>query len=230
MANTHSTDTQTTSTDRDTNADPISGEPGAHPVGVGVGAAGGGATGAMIGTMIAGPIGTAVGAVIGAVAGGLAGKGVAEAVDPTAEDAYWRENHGRQPYASTSDHTYDDLAPAYRTGYEKRSEFERGTKFEDAEPVLRKHYEESYAGGVGSTTVAPHMSTRTHDTPVGKAADAAGDAAGKVAGKAKVGWEHAKHATRAAWDRLDGDTATPGTHHVGSSTHGTTRVDERRSV
>src|SRR5215203_7242311 len=102
--------------DRDLNADPITGAPGAHPVGVGVGAAAAGATGAAIGTAVAGPIGTAVGAVIGAVAGGLAGKGVAEGIDPTAEDAYWREAHNTQPYSKGRD--YDDFAPAYRTGYE----------------------------------------------------------------------------------------------------------------
>ena len=67
------------------NRDPLSGEKGAHPVGVGLGAAGAGAAGAAIGSVV-GPAGTAagavVGAVVGAVAGGLAGKGVAEAIDP----------------------------------------------------------------------------------------------------------------------------------------------------
>ena len=56
--------------------DPITGEPGAHPVGVGVGALGAGAAGAAIGA-IGGPIGMLIGAAIGAVAGGLAGKEVA---------------------------------------------------------------------------------------------------------------------------------------------------------
>lgn len=65
------------------NLDPITGEPGAHPVGTGVGAvAGGMAAGAAVGT-VAGPVGTAVGAAAGAVVGGLAGKGVAEKIDPT---------------------------------------------------------------------------------------------------------------------------------------------------
>ena len=65
------------------NRDPITGTPGAHPVGTGVGAvAGGVAAGAAAGT-VAGPVGTVVGAAVGAVAGGLAGKGVAEQVDPT---------------------------------------------------------------------------------------------------------------------------------------------------
>jgi len=54
----------------DANRDPISGEPGAHPIGTGIGAAGGGAaagaaTGMAVGT-VAGPVGTAVGAAVGA--------------------------------------------------------------------------------------------------------------------------------------------------------------------
>jgi uncharacterized protein YcfJ len=101
----------------DSNADPITGEPGAHPVGVGVGTAvGGAAAGAAAGAM-AGPVGTVAGAVIGGVAGGYAGKGVAESIDPTTEDAYWRENHANRSYFDQS-HTYDDYAPAYRHGWE----------------------------------------------------------------------------------------------------------------
>lgn len=69
--------------------DPITGEPGAHPLGTGLGAAAGGmAAGAAVGT-VAGPVGTVIGAAVGAVVGGLAGKGIAEAIDPSAEDAYW---------------------------------------------------------------------------------------------------------------------------------------------
>ena len=82
----------------DSNPDPITGEPGAHPVGVGFGTAvGGAAAGAAAGAM-AGPVGTVAGAVIGGVAGGLAGKGIAESIDPTAEDAYWRENYANRSY------------------------------------------------------------------------------------------------------------------------------------
>ena len=63
--------------------DPITGEPGAHPVGTGVGAAAGGiAAGAEAGS-VAGPVGTVFGAAVGAVAGRLVGKGVAEKIDPT---------------------------------------------------------------------------------------------------------------------------------------------------
>jgi phage tail tape-measure protein len=101
--------------DTGANRDPLSGEVGAHPVGVGLGAAAGGmAFGAAVGT-IAGPIGMAVGALVGAVAGGLAGKGAAELIDPTAEDAYWRANYTSRAYATPRD-AYEDWAPAYAYG------------------------------------------------------------------------------------------------------------------
>jgi uncharacterized protein YcfJ len=130
---------------RDANRDPITGEPGSHPVGTGVGAASGGATGAAIGTAVAGPIGTAVGAVIGAVAGGLAGKATAEAIDPTAEDAYWRDNHKSQTFAHQH-RSYDDYQPAYRAGYEgfgRHAGTSSSGRFEDAETNVRSDYEKS---------------------------------------------------------------------------------------
>jgi hypothetical protein len=97
------------------NLDPISGTPGAHPVGTGIGAAAGGmAAGAAVGT-VAGPVGTAVGAAVGAIVGGLAGKGVAESIDPTVEDTYWRHNYKSRPYVRP-DSSYDDFGPAYTYG------------------------------------------------------------------------------------------------------------------
>lgn len=125
---------------KDENRDPISGAPGAHPVGVGVGAAAGGATGAAIG-MAGGPIGVAVGAAIGAVAGGLAGKGVAEAIDPTAEEAYWNDRYQSEPYFE-KDLTYDDYGPAYRTGYVGYSTYGVGGRdFDSAQADLQRDYE-----------------------------------------------------------------------------------------
>ena len=122
----------------DLNRDPITGEPGSHPVGTGLGAAGGAAAGAAIGS-VAGPVGTLVGGAIGAVAGGLAGKGAAEAVDPTAEDAYWRDSYRNEDYYD-SDASYDDYGPAYRTGYTGYGE-KAGRSFDEAEPALRDTWE-----------------------------------------------------------------------------------------
>jgi uncharacterized protein YcfJ len=123
----------------DANRDPITGAPGAHPIGTGVGAAAGGAAGAAAGTAIAGPAGTLVGAAVGAIAGGLMGKGVGEMVDPTVEDTYWREAHMKEPYYSDSLAYDDDYAPAYRTGYEGRVKYD-GRTFDDVESDLQADY------------------------------------------------------------------------------------------
>lgn len=124
--------------DRDANRDPLTGAPGAHPFGVGVGAAlGGAAAGAATGT-IAGPVGTAVGAVVGAVVGGLAGKGVAESIDPTREDAYWRDNFATRPYVASGAH-YDDYGPAYRFGTDAYGRYP-GRRFEDSEAELARDW------------------------------------------------------------------------------------------
>ena len=89
---------------------------GSHPVGTAAGAvAGAVAAGAAAGS-VAGPVGTAIGAAIGAVAGGFAGKGIADMIDPEAENAYWRENHRDRSYIDGG-YTYDqDYSPAYRYG------------------------------------------------------------------------------------------------------------------
>ncbi len=125
----------------DANRDPITGAPGAHPVGTGVGAAGAGAAGAAIGMALGGPVGSAIGAVAGAISGGLAGKAAAEAIDPTREDAYWRENYGRQTWADRT-YTYDDYQPAFKTGYEGYGRYARtGKTYDQAESDLQRDFE-----------------------------------------------------------------------------------------
>jgi uncharacterized protein (TIGR02284 family) len=128
--------------DRDMNRDPITDEPGAHPVGTGVGATGGALAGAAAGT-IAGPVGTMVGGVIGAVVGGLAGKAAAEAVNPTAEEAHWRDNYTREPYYEQG-RTFDDYQPAYMHGMNARMQHD--TDWEAAEPRLASEWENQRAG------------------------------------------------------------------------------------
>lgn len=119
--------------------DPLSGAKGAHPVGTGVGAVVGGAVaGAAAGTVM-GPVGAAVGAAAGAVAGGLFGKGVAEGIDPTVEDAYWRENFRARPYVQQDDR-YEKYQPAYRHGWEARSRL-AGTTWRESQDQLRTEWE-----------------------------------------------------------------------------------------
>ena len=89
-------------------------------VGQGVGAAGGAAAGAAVGASVAGPPGAVAGAAIGAVAGAAAGHGVAAAIDPDVEDAYWRDNYSTRPYVKPGS-PYSDYRDAYRYGWESRA-------------------------------------------------------------------------------------------------------------
>lgn len=45
---------------------------------------------------------------------------VAEAVDPVAEDAYWRNNYPKSDYAEEN-RSYKDYRPAYKYGWEARA-------------------------------------------------------------------------------------------------------------
>jgi uncharacterized protein (TIGR02284 family) len=123
--------------ERDLNRDPITDEPGAHPIGTGIGATGGAVAGAAAGS-IAGPVGAAVGGVVGAVVGGLAGKAAGEAVNPTAEEAFWRENYDKQPYYEQG-RSFDDYAPAYRLGLSGRQRYE--DQWTAVEPRLAGEWE-----------------------------------------------------------------------------------------
>jgi len=134
----------------DRNPDPITGTPGSHPVGTGVGAAAAGAAGTAIGaaagaaagSVIPGPgtvVGGAVGAVVGALAGGLAGKGVAEAINPTEEDAYWRGELQNRPYYKPGT-AYDEYEPAYRYGYTTAA-MHHGRNWDDIENDLGRDWD-----------------------------------------------------------------------------------------
>jgi hypothetical protein len=118
--------------------DPAHGARHGHPVGTAAGVAAGAATGAAIGSA-AGPVGTAVGGVVGAVAGGLAGEGVAAAINPAAEDEYWRRNYAARPYV-TPGATYETYRPAYEYGWETYRRY-NGRRFDDVEPDLRRGWE-----------------------------------------------------------------------------------------
>jgi hypothetical protein len=132
--------------DDDANRDPISGATGAHPLGTGLGAAAGGvaggvATAALAGAVtgsVVGPVGTAVGAAVGAIVGDLAGKAIAEAVDPTQEDLYWRENYSSRPYV-TATHSFDDYRPAYGMAANKYSDF-GDRPFQDVEQQFSREW------------------------------------------------------------------------------------------
>lgn len=122
----------------DANRDPLSGAPGAHPVGTGIGAAlGGAAAGAATGAL-AGPVGAVVGAAVGAVLGGLAGKDVAELIDPTREEAHWRENYSDRPYVERGAN-FEDYGPAYGFGVRSSGQYP-GRTFDEAEPEMSHNW------------------------------------------------------------------------------------------
>jgi hypothetical protein len=73
---------KTKATRNNENRDPLTCEPGSHPIGTGTGAIAGGVAGAGIGAA-GGPIGSAVGAATGAIVGGLGGHAAAEKFNPT---------------------------------------------------------------------------------------------------------------------------------------------------
>jgi hypothetical protein len=79
-----------------------------------------------------------IGAAVGAVAGGLSGKSAAEAVNPTAEEIYWRETFLREPYYVTGK-PYEYYAPGFRVGWEGRV-LHDGRTFAEAESELAAEY------------------------------------------------------------------------------------------
>ena len=127
------------------NEDPLTGAHGAHPVAAGTGALLGGMAGAVIGASLAGPVGSIAGAsmVGGALAGGLLGKAAGEIVDPTVEDAYWRERHPLEAYGAGT--PYEDYEPAYRAGYEGFAQY-GGEQFADVEADIARDYASHRAG------------------------------------------------------------------------------------
>ena len=125
--------------DKGVNRDPLSGTPGSHPIGTGLGAAAGGIAAVAAMGSFAGPVGTIAGAAVGALVGGWAGNEAAEKIDPTIEEAYWRENYVNRPYV-TKGATFDDYGPAYTYGVDNYSKYP-GKKFDDVESDLARDWQ-----------------------------------------------------------------------------------------
>jgi hypothetical protein len=77
----------------------------------------------------------------GAIVGGLAGKGVAEKIDPTVEDAYWRTTYISRSYVDKGS-PYDLYQSAYRTGYEGYGRY-TGKRYEEVETDLHRDYDKT---------------------------------------------------------------------------------------
>ena len=135
------------------NLDPITGTPGAHPLGTGVGGTLGGVAAAALAGSVAGPVGTVVGMAVGVVLGGLAGKNVAESIDPTAEEAYWRKEFPNRPYAEPAT-SYEDFDPTYRFGWEAHERYP-GNSWDDASANIRADWERDRPGFPWEKAEAP---------------------------------------------------------------------------
>src|SRR5438046_9425913 len=59
------------------------------------------------------------------------------------EEAYWREQHPKQPYAK--DYSYDQFEHAYKTGYNSFFKYP-GENFDDVEDDIAIGYEEAKTG------------------------------------------------------------------------------------
>jgi len=130
------------------NPDPITDQPGSHPIETGIGAAVAGAAAGMAVGTVAGPVGTAVGAAVGAIAGGLAGKGVGEMIDPTTDDNWLSENFESRPCVKKGE-TFDTYHDAYRYGGEAESRYQ-GRTFDEVEGDLKHDWGTAKArGGLG---------------------------------------------------------------------------------
>lgn len=112
---------------------PVATGVGAAVGGVAGGVAGGAAAGAAVGGLT-GPVGAALGAVAGAAVGAMVGK----AIDPKAEDAYWRQNYIDRPYVGGT-RSYDDYGPAYKYGVDNYSRY-KGHSFDEVEGDLRRDW------------------------------------------------------------------------------------------
>jgi hypothetical protein len=67
------------------------------------------------------------------------GRSLAEIIDPTVEESYWRSNYMREPYYERG-YNFEDYYPGYRTGWEGRRRYEnRG--FDEVERELAREYQ-----------------------------------------------------------------------------------------
>lgn len=124
------------SNENNLNRDPLTDEPGSHPIGTGLGAMVGGAAGGVAAGMVGGPVGMAIGGIAGAIAGGLAGSSAAEMVNPTLEDAYWRESYQKEPYYEGG-RQYEEYRPAYAMGWTSAATYPGEFDAYDAEMQAR---------------------------------------------------------------------------------------------
>jgi hypothetical protein len=136
-------------TDDHANRDPITHEPGSHPVGTGLGAAAAGAAGAIVGAGLGGPVGSIVGAALGASVGGGVGHYAAETANPTylEVEPTLRDTFQTRSYASNG--SYEDFAEAYSFGALHHNRLNTPWS-EEVEAELRQRWPTHASSGAGA--------------------------------------------------------------------------------
>lgn len=132
------------------NRDPLTGEPGSHPVataigtvvGIGAGVAAAIASGAVSGAAL-GPVGAAIGALAGGVFGGGVGHAIGEDLHPT-QIVWWKENYLSRPYVKST-HGFDAYEPAYWYGIRAHALYPEA-EFDMLEPSLGNNWNAERAG------------------------------------------------------------------------------------
>ena len=187
----------------DENRDPLSAEPGAHPVGVAAGGTSGAAAGTAIGTAIGGPVGGIIGAAAGAIAGGLAGKGIAETVNPTEEEKYWQEAYKNRPYYRHGA-SYEQYAPGFQYGWESASRPEyQGHAFQEVESQLEREWPNYYTAAEFSEYRDATRDAYERIFQRSSAADQKFDFdENQFFDKVRSNWLHFKKAVLSRWGRL----------------------------
>jgi hypothetical protein len=111
-----------------------------HVVGTGTGAVAGAVAGAAVGAM-GGPVGMAVGAAMGSILGAGAGDSLAEVINPTVYEDYWKNNYLAAPYY-VAGREWTDYEPAYKLGYSAFGN-NSGRSYDDIEADLQRSWEAS---------------------------------------------------------------------------------------
>ena len=164
------------SNENNLNRDPLTDEPGSHPIGTGLGAMAGGAAGGVAAGMVGGPVGMAIGGIAGAIAGGLAGSSAAEMVNPTLEDAYWRESYQKEPYYEGG-RQYEEYRPAYAMGWTSAATYPGEFDAYDAEMQARWQNERGTSSLDWDTARTPARAAWNRvRTPAARASGMAADA------------------------------------------------------
>ena len=130
-----------------TNQDPLTKEPGSHPIGTTIGAAGAGALGAVAGAIAMGPIGAVVGGALAAGVGGAVGHEAAEVANPTyySIEPTLKERFPDRDYGQGRQ--FEDYQDAYIFGARERERYNNEPWRDELDADLERRWDEEHRNG-----------------------------------------------------------------------------------